>query len=644
MEKLKSDPSAGFKAASYPSLARISKSASNGPSEKRSMSVQETSHPLSSQPPSKISRRRATSQIASPVVVSEVAIAEKPHKAAQSRQPEEEPKSYYLINPKVPGSAWYITKAKRNSSKYEYEVERVPTHLVHIQPNRIGYLVETAVRDDVTGAVADRSISWTPKLQNDSSTVSSSSTERVDNATGPIPGKRVNRFERDDAEVEVSAQPQDESDIILEHKDIPLITKSIIRQLRIAGFRQHRPSMDRDESSWSDDDEELENTIKASLMEFRSPVHRSRTFETQLEAASPHSKLPVQSAWENANRHRHMKPRPSVVADPAITLSPPQTTLTAAESSHRHKGKRDTSSTTRQDSPHSVTAIIGAKHSGHLAEPSSTPAVAAPPDESSAGTRPTSSCHDHIQDQEPETSQASLGSSTLAPTITSFPKLLSRHCTREWIKPIVNLEDTSTTSSHQAIDTQADDRARHHQAHFDEDPVSMSWDGETLRSSDASGYFANETLSARRSTVSQSSTKNLKHFGSHLGSSAHRRRSVPADESKAPPSHDHFFPNLLGKFFAGRNREAPGSPDSEETPDSGALEPFNSPAHEHLPVTTPRSGCGSPPKRTSTVSLEDRARIHEALVGGSGAAVERRRRDTCSEDNRPHMCADDMDN
>ncbi|TFB07275.1 hypothetical protein CCMA1212_000468 [Trichoderma ghanense] len=642
MEKLKSEMSAGSKAASYPSLARISKSAGNEPGEKRSMSVQETSRPLSSQPPSKISRRRATSQIASPVVVSEVAIAEKPHNAAQSRQPEDGPKSYYLINPKVPGSAWYITKGKRNSSKFEYEVERVPTRLVHIQPNRIGYLVETAVRDDVTGAVADQSISWTPISQNDPSTITSSSTERVDNATGPQPGKRVNRFERDDSEGEVGANPQDESDIILEHKDIPLVTKSIIRQLRIAGFRQHHPSMERDEYSWSEDDEELENTIKASLMDFRSPIQRSDSSETCVEEASPHSKLPAQSAWENANRH--MKPRPSVVADPAITLSTPQTAFTVAESSHRHKGKRETSSMTRLVSPHSITAITWTKHSGHLGEPSGTPASPTPPNEDSAETRPTSSCEDHTQHQELETSQASLGSSSLASTITSFPKLLSRHCTREWIKPIVNLEDTSTTSSHQAMNAKVDGRSRRHQAHFDEDPVSMSWDGDTLHSSNASGYFTSEAPSARRSTVSPSSTRNLKHFGSHLGSAAHRRRSIPAEDSKAPPSHDHFFPNILGKFFAGRNREAPGSPDSEEIPDSGALEPFNSPAHDHLPVTTPRSGCGSPPKHTPTVSLEDRARIHEALVGGSGAVVDRRRRDTCSEDNRPHVCADDMDN
>ncbi|PTB69138.1 hypothetical protein BBK36DRAFT_1193340 [Trichoderma citrinoviride] len=607
MEKLMSDPSAGSKAASYPSLGRISKSAGNESIEKRSMSVQETGHhPLSFQQPSKMSRRRATSQIASPVVDFEVAIAEKPRKATQTHQPEDEPKSYYIINPKIPGSAWFITKGKRNSSKFEYQVERVPTHLVYVQQNRIGYLVETAIRDDVTGAVADQSVSWTPKLQSDSSTLTSSSTEQADNATGSQPGKRVNRFERDDSEGQVHTQPHDESNIILEHRDIPLITKSIIRQLRIAGFKQHHPSMEGDEAVLPEDDEELENTIKASLMGFRSPVQRSNTQETLVEEASPQSRLPAQSAWENANRH--MKPRPSTVAGPAITLSTPQTAFTVADSSRKHSRQREASSMTRLVSPHSVTAKAWTKHDGHSGEPSEISASADnSPDKHSAEKRQSRSSNDHSQDQELQTSQASLGSSNVASTITSFPKLLSRHCTREWIKPIANLEDTSTSSSHQVMNTQTEDLSHHHRAHFDEDPVSMSWDNDTLHSSNASGYFANEAPSARRSTVSQPSMKNLKHFGTHLGSAAHRRRSCPAEDSKAAPSQDHFFPNILGKFFAGRRY-------------------------------------GSPPKRTSTVSSEDRARIHEALVAGSGAAVDRRRRDTCSEDYRPHVCADDLDN
>ncbi|KAL6875230.1 hypothetical protein J3F83DRAFT_730411 [Trichoderma novae-zelandiae] len=640
MEKLKSDPSVGSMAAGCPSLARISKSARNDSSEKRSMSVEETSHPPSSRPPSKISRRRATSQIASPVVDFEVAIAEKPRRTTQSRLPEEEPKSYYLINPKVPGSAWYITTGKRNSNRYEYEVERVPAHLVHIQQNRIGYLIETAIRDDVTGAVADRSVSWTPRRQNEPSTITPSPTEKAANATGPQPGKRVKWFERDDSEGEVNSQLHDESSIIVEHRDIPLITKNIIRQLRIAGFKQNRPSMEGDEFSWPGDDQELEDAIKACLIDFRRSEHHSNGPEAEEQEAYPQQgKLPAQPAWESATRH--MQPRPSVVADPAITLSTSQTVFTAADSSHEHNGQRETPSTTRLASPHSVTANTRTKHGGRLGERSASPASTGSLsyENSAAVTRRTSSSNGLNQDQELETSQASIAS-----TITSFPKLLSRHCTREWIKPIVNLEDTSTSSSHQAINAEAADLPHHHpQTPSAEDPMSMSWAGDTLRSSNASGYFMNEAPSARRSTVSQSSMRRLKGFGTHIGSAAHRRRSAPVDELQAPPSQDHFFPNLLGKFFVSRSRESPGSPDSGETPHTGALAPYNTPAHDHLPVTTPKSGCGSPPKRTATVSLEDRARIHEALVGGGGAAVDRRRRDTCSEDNRPHVCADDMD-
>lgn len=36
--------------------------------------------------------------------------------------------------------------------------------------------------------------------------------------------------------------------------------------------------------------------------------------------------------------------------------------------------------------------------------------------------------------------------------------------------------------------------------------------------------------------------------------------------------------------------------------------------------------------------------MYDVLVGGSVAADRRRHRDTCSEDNRPHVCEDDMEN
>jgi hypothetical protein len=183
-------------------LALNSASVNNGTVEKQGMTFEETSRSLSSHLPSNMSRRRATSQLASPIVDFDFAIAEKPYKQRQSGLPTEGPKCYYIINPRVPELAWYLTKEKNDSNSHEYEVESVPTHLVHIKQNRIGYLVETANRDEVTLAARNRPMSWTPKCQSGWSTTAVSSPEEsaIDTEANPAKGlinlKEMTRKER----------------------------------------------------------------------------------------------------------------------------------------------------------------------------------------------------------------------------------------------------------------------------------------------------------------------------------------------------------------------------------------------------------------------------------------------------------------
>ncbi|RFU76733.1 d-xylulose reductase a [Trichoderma arundinaceum] len=605
-----------------------------------------------------MARRRATSQIASPIVDFDVAIAEKPFKKRQSSQPVEDPKCYYIVNPRTPNLAWYLTKGKDNSKSHEYEVEKVPTHLVRIRQNRIGYLIETANGDEVAAAAGERPASWTPKCQNGWSTAAISSLERVIVDTEAEPGKRVNRFERWDSAEEIKSSLDDEPNIILNRRDIPLITKSIVHHLHTARQQQHfcttSGGIMNDEASSSEEERCLETAIETTLLEFRRSMQCGDISETDEEDVSPQSKLPTQFALNNGNRS--IKLRPSVAADPAITLSIPQTSFTMADDNHKHNGTREGKlqeprTMTTLVSPQSITAITWAKLGGHLGEPSeSQVSTDSPSDEiseSTTQTRQTSSCHGHDQDQDMETSQASLGASSIASTITSFPKLLSRHCTREWIKPVVNLEDpsprpsTTTGYSNHGADAHTTCLSHHHTTST-ESPVPKSWAGDSFRSHNSSGYFTNRTPNTRRSTLSQSALANPKSFGSHIGSAAHRRRSTPTCDPKTPDSQDHFFPSILGKFFIGNKTGTPGSPDSKETTISGAKTPYNSPAPGHMPATTPRSEDEALRERTRALSEEDKARIHDALVRSS-AVADRRRRNTCSEDNRPHVCKNDMD-
>lgn len=598
MERHNSNPELGSKPTSYPRVAQISRLAGNGSSEKRATSFEEVSHLLSSHQTSKESRRRATSQIASPVVDFDVAVAEKPQKTLQGSHPEEGPKSYYVINPIVPGSAWYFTKGKSNSNTHEYEVERVSTHLVDIGQNRIGYLIETASRDDVTAVAGGRPASWTPKGQNGWSTTSTSSIEKANNVTEAEPGKRASRFERFDSEGDFETELHDESAIIVDRQDIPLITEMIFRQLNTTRLKRNSSRMiggptEKHEAS-SKENGELANIIEATLMAFRRPVRYDITPETG-EADISQSKLPVQFAMEHSSQR--IKQQPSVTSDAGNTLSIPQTSFTAADSTHkvnraREKWQQGASSTsTTLLSQQSATSNTWTKHGGHGGESLLSPDSArSSSDENSEGTsqtRRTSSCRTHEQDEKLEASQASIGSSSVASTITSFPKLLSRHCTREWIKPLVSLEDKSTNPSHQGVDDGTNRISRERDTSFIEATDPMCWPGDSFQSINTSGYFTNEAPKSRRTTVSQSSPTNMKSFGSQIGSSAHRRRSTLTYDSKASPSTDHFFPNILGKFFVGRNLEEPETPDSKRTTDSDSVSHLNSPSHVQVHVGAP---------------------------------------------------------
>ncbi|KAL7924913.1 hypothetical protein ACQKWADRAFT_286337 [Trichoderma austrokoningii] len=622
---------------SYFDLAQDPAFINNRSAEKQKMAFEETVRSISSHLPSNMSRRRATSQIASPVVDLDVATAEKPYRKRQSSQPVRSPKSYYIINPRVPGLAWYLTKGKGGSNSREYEVEKVPAHLVRIRKNHVAYLIETANRDDVTVDAGRRPVSWTPRYQNGRSTTAEPIQEKATIDSETKSNKRVNRFDRDDTE----------SSVIVKRRDIPLITKSIIQQLHAVRpqerFSTTSNSEEEDESS-SSEQRDLEHVIEAALLEYSRPAQHGDKSRTHNESTSE-NRIPVQIKLESDAQR--INPRPSIAADPTITLSIPKTSFTIPDADHQHNVLRKDSkqgASTATVSPHSKTAITWAKHDEHVAKPTAT--TDSPLDENSendAEAPRAASCPSHMQHQKSDVSQTSLGASSVASSMTSFPKLLSRHCTREWIKPLANLEDRHHRPSSELY-YQGNEYHAGHPSHApnNENSLSNSWTADDFQSRDASGYFTNEAPNARRSTISQASLKNVKGYGSQIGAARHRRRSTTSYDPRAPAMQDHFLPNILSKFFHNKSKATPGTPDSKDTLHSGALAPYNSPAPGHVSTSTPRSGNGSFIERSPALSMEDRARIQEVLVEGP-AAMRRRRCDTCSEDNRPHVCEEDTE-
>ncbi|PON30527.1 hypothetical protein TGAM01_v200967 [Trichoderma gamsii] len=636
---------------SYFDLARDPASINSRSAGKQKMAFEETVRSISSHLPSNMSRRRARSQIASPIVDFDVATAEKPYRKRQSSQPVRSPKCYYIINPRVPGSAWYLTKGKGDSNSQEYEVEKVPAHLVRIRKNHVGYLVETANRDDVTVDAGRRPVSWTPRYQNGWSTAAEPIQEKATIDSDTKSNKRLNRFDRDDVE---EGPPTDESSVIVDRCDIPLITKRIIHQLPAVRPQERiyttSNSEEKDGAS-SSEQRDLESIIEAALVEYMRPAQPRDKTRTHGDDISSENKLHVQIKLESEAQRINL--RPSIAADPAITLSIPETSFTIPDADHKHNllrkdSRQGASTATAFLSPQSSSAITLTNHSEHLEEPTKSPITTdSPSDENSENTAEAPralSCPSHIQHQASDVSQTSLGASSVASSMTSFPKLLSRHCTREWIKPLAKLEDPHYRPSSEVYSRGNESQAGHpSRGPHDESSMSNSWTADDFQSRDASGYFSNEVQNARRSTMSQSSLKSMRGFGSQIGAARHRRRSTTSFDPRAQALQDNFLPNILSRFFHNKSKETPGSPDSKETLHSGALAPYNSPTHGHYFANTPRSGNGSFVERSPTLSVEDRARIQEVLVEGP-AAMRRRRCDTCSEDNRPHVCEEDIEN
>ncbi|KAM0480989.1 hypothetical protein ACHAPX_003880 [Trichoderma viride] len=651
MEEYNSHPDRFSELGSYFDLARDPASLSSRSAGKQKMAFEETVRSISSHLSSNMSRRRARSQIASPIVDFDVATAEKPYRKRQSSQPVRSPKCYYIINPRVPGLAWYLTKGKGDSDSHEYEVEKVPAHLVRIRKNHVGYLVETANRDDVTVDAGRRPVSWTPRYQNGWSTAAEPNQEKATIDSDTKSNKRVNRFDRDDAEQE---PPSDESSVIVDRCDIPLIARRIIHQLHAVRpqvrFDTTSNSEGKDAAS-SSEQRDLESIIEAALVEYMRPAQHGDEPRTHDDEITSENKMHVQIKLESEAQRINL--RPSIAADPTITLSIPETSFTIPDADHKHNvlrkdSKQGAPTTTALLSLQSNSAITLTKHSEHLEEPTKSPTTTdSPSDENSENTAEAPralSCPSHIQHQASDVSQTSLGASSVASSITSFPKLLSRHCTREWIKPLAKLEDPHHRPSSEVYFQGNESQAGHPpRAPYNESSLSNSWTADDFQSRDASGSFSNEVQNARRSTMSQSSLKSMRGFGSQIGAARHRRRSTTSFDPRAQALQDNFLPNILSRFFHNKSKGTPGTPDSKETLHSGALAPYNSPTHGHYSANIPRSANGSFVERSPTLSVEDRARIQEVL-SESPAAMRRRRCDTCSEDNRPHVCEEDIEN
>lgn len=223
-----------------------------------------------------------------------------------------------------------------------------------------------------------------------------------------------------------------------------------------------------------------------------------------------------------------------------------------------------------------------------------------------------------------EVRKASRGSDSEdhGPRLTSFPRLQPRHCTVEWIS-------TSADSDNPMSNIHAD--VTNLIIHSHAGPSSAA-------------------------TKASSSVEPRMGFG--IGTAAHQRRSSVKDE------HVHTKESFEGTSLLGKLRDqghkllhrhhedergSAGPLDtlaesSSASPGSELPTPQNSLAAELRSVETglslPRSRDSIVRERTPEIPTADKVGIYHAMTGSR--VIQRDRTHTCSEDCRPHVCADDL--
>lgn len=231
--------------------------------------------------------------------------------------------------------------------------------------------------------------------------------------------------------------------------------------------------------------------------------------------------------------------------------------------------------------------------------------------------------------------------------ITSFPELRSRHCTNEWLNPPPEIkkvvEVTDDDLYLQGVDAHCGNPSRMSIIVVEGDPPKPRHCDHNLFGENP---FCKESDCSVEPPEAESPRLSMaeKRLGASIGASSHRRRSsqvAMVQQNAVVQDPDNLLPGLIDKIRRGGRKifTKHRSHKSSDQRSGECATPYNSPDEQHQRSAI-RSRDSIVRERTPEPASIDHAGIYEALTG-SRLVVPRRRRDTCSEDNRPHVCEDD---
>ncbi|KAG6097702.1 hypothetical protein E4U30_000353 [Claviceps sp. LM220 group G6] len=232
--------------------------------------------------------------------------------------------------------------------------------------------------------------------------------------------------------------------------------------------------------------------------------------------------------------------------------------------------------------------------------------------------------------------------------ITSFPELRPRNCTNDWLKPPIEIDqllrDKSSDLYRRGVDA--------HSGLMPKSPQSSTWPSpvpfalpcdESVFNSKDSFFSARRYLQDRRVTETSARDGRKQSFKS-TSSASYSRRATPVSAANQSPwqsdgelisqivntLRQHSQDGVRGEGVdSGRRGDWPQESETRQPP-------------EATTVAGHRSRDSIIKERTLKPPAPDKAGIYEALTG-SRMVVPKRGCTNCSEDNRPHVCEDDVE-
>ncbi|KPM42891.1 Nucleoporin [Neonectria ditissima] len=589
--------------------------------------------------------------------------------------PRLEMESYYIFNPRSTGPAYHLYRATDDeaNTEAEFQVNKVPMTLIPHETGEFSCKIGSSRKDRGSSTSKSRETLWPPQTSEGllatfqtvkTSSTGSNKTTLVDRNTSCTPG----------VETPSSLVGDNIGGIDLEIP--PSIMAKVNERLRAQRQLRDRVHVIDDggrrvpgtNNMFLVGNSDIRDVVSIVIQEMRQFKPHDSKWAGGINTNPGSCSLPKLDGIINM-----LLPQPATVADPATTISLPRTSYTSLSASdlqvHTKVRGLESETTTTIISRKSVTEITWPLNRcpGHSIEVCNTSSYSRAVSECSSPTHrastPSSSRHsqsilagsrfilnhyttpnnteDPLPDEFPGCSSQQNRSTSDLTGITSFPRLLSRHCTNEWVTPVARIDElmqpTPDTLYHCGVDAQCGSVSG----------PSSSFLQEPLKTRhcnhDMFGKNPFCTDPNQQEAVGETELPPLpdiyKRVGASIGSASHRRRSSQPPTSPNPgvDSNDKVLPSFMEKIRQGshkifhRHHSQKGSEEAAGLPNS----------EDHLQRREPRSTDSLEKHPAAGTPKLESGSVKEAMVG-TGLVVTRCRKGTCSEDNRPHTCANDF--